>query len=262
MYLEIKVSIKGTFFILNKRRKMEEIYNIEYDEIVIFEERITRFTIKFINENDEFDFAHLHDTGRMKELLVKGNKLLIKKVDKKDRKTKWDVIAVEIEEEGFKEIVLINSSYHRYITENILKNEKISPFGKLLNIKPEIKYGKSRIDFYIEVKNKDKEDKIYIEVKGCTLVEKGIAKFPGAPSIRATKHLRELQEIKKEGYRSAVLLLVFRKANKFQPEDIIDPLFSETFYEVMENGVEVYPLLLKYENKKIKYDKKIGILKR
>lgn len=241
---------------------MSEIYNIDYDEIVIFEERITRFTVKFINKNNEFDFAHLHDTGRMKELLVKGNKILIKKVDKKERKTKWDVVAVEVEENNFKELVLINSSYHRYIAENILKNEKISPFGKLINIKLEIKYGKSRIDFYIEVENKNKKiDKIYIETKGCTLVENKIAKFPGAPSNRATKHLNELQEIKKEGYRSAVLLLIFRKAEKFQPEHNIDPLFSKTFYEVMENGVEIYPLLLKYENKKIEYVKKIEIEK-
>ena len=190
-----------------KENKMKKaIYTIDYDEVVIFKERITRFTVrfKFKGKGKKEDFAHLHDTGRLKELLIEGAELLIKKVDKEERKTKWDVIAVRI----YGETVLINTAFHRYIAESIFNNEKLSPFGKPSYIKPEMKYNNSKMDFYMETE----KEKIYIEIKGCTLVENNIAKFPGAPSVRAVKHLRELMELKKEGFRTAVIILIFRKS--------------------------------------------------
>ena len=162
----------------------KSIYRIDYDETVIFKERVTRFTVrfKFKGKKKGEDFAHLHDTGRLKELLVDGAELLIKKADKEERKTKWDVIAVKINNET----VLINTAFHRYIAESIFNNEKISPFEKPSYIKPEMKYNNSKMDFYMETE----KDRIYIETKGCTLVEDNTAKFPGAPSVRAVKHLR------------------------------------------------------------------------
>ena len=232
------------------------IYAIDYDEVVIFKERITRFTVRFEfkGKGKKEDFAHLHDTGRLKELLVEGAELLIKKVDKEERKTKWDVIAVRI----YGETVLINTAFHRYIAESIFNNEKLSPFGKPSYIKPEMKYNKSKMDFYMETE----KDRIYIETKGCTLVEDNIAKFPGAPSVRAVKHLRELMELKEEGFRVAVIILIFRNSEIFAPEHNIDREFSETFYEAMEKGVEIYPILLKYEDKNIYFEKNVGIVEK
>ena len=234
----------------------KSIYRIDYDETVIFKERVTRFTVrfKFKGKKKGEDFAHLHDTGRLKELLIKGAELLIKKVDKEERKTKWDVIAVKIDNET----VLINTAFHRYIAEAVFHNEKLSPFGKPLYIKPEMKYNKSKMDFYMETE----KDRIYIETKGCTLVEDNTAKFPGAPSVRAVKHLRELMELKEEGFRAAVIILIFRKSKIFAPEHNIDREFSETFYEAMEKGVEIYPILLKYEDKNIYFEKNVGIMEK
>ena len=243
-----------------KKDNKESIYRIDYDKTVIFKERVTRFTVRFEFKGKEKekgkgeDFAHLHDTGRLKELLVDGAELLIKKVDKEERKTKWDVIAVKINNET----VLINTAFHRYIAKSIFNNEKVSPFGKPSYIKPEMKYNNSKMDFYMETE----KDKIYIETKGCTLVEDNIAKFPGAPSVRAVKHLRELMELKKEGFRAAVIILIFRRSEIFAPEHNIDREFSETFYEAMEKGVEIYPILLKYEDRKIYFEKNVGIVEK
>ncbi len=55
--------------------------------------------------------------------------------------------------------------------ENLLQGKL---FDDITLIKPEYKYNKSRIDFYIETKT----DKILLEVKGVTLEEDGIAMFP------------------------------------------------------------------------------------
>ena len=224
-----------------KKDNKESIYRIDYDKTVIFKERVTRFTVRFEFKGKEKekgeDFAHLHDTGRLKELLVDGAELLIKKADKEERKTKWDVIAVKINNET----VLINTAFHRYIAESIFNNEKVSPFEKPSYIKPEMEYNNSKMDFYMETE----KDKIYIETKGCTLVEDNIAKFPGAPSVRA-----------------AVIILIFRRSEIFAPEHNIDREFSETFYEAMEKGMEIYPILLKYEDKNIYFEKNVGIVEK
>ena len=243
-------------------KKNKILYTINYDEIVDFKERIARFTVRFKFkknfQNKKYskeDFAHLHDTGRLLELLIDGAELLIKKSNNKNRKTKWDVIAVKVHGE----IILINTAFHRYITESIFNNEKISPFEKPLYIKPEIKHNNSKLDFYLETK----KDKIYVEVKGCTLVNGKTAQFPGSPSVRAVKHLKELMELKKDGFKTAVFILIFRKSEIFAPEHLIDREFSEIFYKAIENGVEIYPMLLEYrEDGNVYFMKNIELAKK
>ena len=55
-------------------------------------------------------------------------------------------------------------------------------------VKPEYKYGNSRVDFYMEKNG----EKYLMEVKGCTLEIDGMGYFPDAPTERGIKHLREL----------------------------------------------------------------------
>ena len=75
--------------------------------------------------------------------------------------------------------------------------------------------------------------------------------------------MKELIELKKEGFRTAVFILIFRKSEIFAPENIIDREFSETFYEAMENGVEIYPMLLEYrEDGNVYFVKKIRIIEK
>lgn len=229
------------------------LYEIESHEEGIFLERPNRFIAK-IKLKEEEVIAHVHDSGRLPELLYAGNKVKLRKANNPNRKTSWDVISAKAE----KEDVLINSAFHRYISENLLKNEKISPFGKVDKIKAEVKYGKSRIDFLLEKENKN----IWVEVKGVSLSENKVAMFPDAPSVRAQKHLKELMELKEAGHRSAVLLLVLRDSLEFRPKWETDPKFSELFYEAINLGVEVYPVLLSYKNNKIRYKKLIDIRER
>ncbi|MGL4687510.1 MAG: DNA/RNA nuclease SfsA, partial [Fusobacteriaceae bacterium] len=156
------------------------------------------------------------------------------------------------------EEILINSSFHRYIADVLFRDEEISPFGKIDKIKAEVKCGDSRLDYLIEKDN----EKIWIETKGVSLSINKVATFPDAPSIRATKHLNELMELKKQGNRAAIVLIVLRDSETFQPKWETDPVFSETFYKAIEAGVEVYPVQFKLENGNIYWiEKKIKIKK-
>lgn len=234
-------------------RKGKLIYEIGIDKRGKFVERPNRFVADVKLEDNSVVTCHVHDSGRIRELLFIDNSIGIKKAKEGSiRKTQWDVISALSDD---KEDILINSSYHRYISEKFLRDEKLSPFGKYSNIKAEVKYGDSRIDYLIEKDDK----KIWVEVKGVSLSLNKKAMFPDAPSTRAQKHLKELMKLKEDGDRAAVLLLVFRESDTFRPKWETDPKFSELFYEAMEKGVEVYPVQfflkdgnIMYENKEIK----------
>lgn len=100
-----------------------------------------------------------------------------------------------------------------------------------------------------------------VGVKGVSLSEDKVAKFPDAPSTRACKHLKELIKLKESGDRAAVMLLVFRDSDKFRPKYETDEEFSKLFYEAKSKGVEIYPIQLRLEDGAIYYiEKKIEII--
>ncbi|MBP9479453.1 MAG: DNA/RNA nuclease SfsA [Sebaldella sp.] len=225
------------------------LLEITHDEIGEFLSRPNRYLAE-VKINDKVELVHVHDPGRLKELLLPNTKVYLKKASNPNRKTSWDLIAVD----NGGEKVLLNSAYHRYIAQAYLDDFTISKFGKYNYLKPEMKYKDSRLDFYLE---NDKE-KIWIEVKGCTLTVDDVALFPDAPTKRGLKHLTELEELKKEN-RAAIIILVFRKSEYFSPNFETDVDFSEKLIEVSKNGVEVYPIQLEFKDDKIYYIKNLEL---
>lgn len=193
--------------------------------------------------------VHVHDPGRLKELLYPGNRCFVKFMEGAHRKTQWDMIAAAKGDE----MVLIHSGYHRYIAQAILENLESNPFGTIKNLRAEVKHGQSRIDFFARTEN-DAVD-LWIEVKGCSLSESGVALFPDAPTSRGTRHLEELIAIKKSGHRAGVLLLVLSESDRFAPNRVTDPKFYATFYEAISEGVEIHPVkvVLNVANNSIDY---------
>ena len=137
------------------------------------------------------------------------------------RKTKYDVIAVLIENIW----VIINSGLHSDIAAELIKSNLMTEFEDYSIEKREYTYGKSRLDFLLSNDN----EKMLMEVKGCTLVDEGLAKFPDAPTTRGKRHLEELIRAKSEGLNAAVLFWVMSEdAVKFTPNWEMDPDFSST----------------------------------
>ncbi|WP_421078577.1 DNA/RNA nuclease SfsA [Methanothermococcus sp. Ax23] len=62
--------------------------------------------------------------------------------------------------------------------------------------------------------------------------------FPNAPTVRGTKHLKELILAKKEGYNSIILIMAVRDCKYFLPNSKMDKEFADTFYRALKNGVE------------------------
>jgi sugar fermentation stimulation protein A len=217
-----------------------------------FIERPNRFLVVFEIDNEPGKTlnAHLKDPGRLKELLCPGVSLLLRKVlPNPKRKTQYDVIAVFNQDIW----VLINSGFHSDIAADLIESHLIKEFSNYNIQRREYTYGNSRIDFLL---TNPQNEKMLLEVKGCTLVEDGIAKFPDAPTIRGKKHLEELTHSIGDGFESAILFLVIRDdAIEFTPNTVMDPDFSVAFYKAKKKGV----IIIVYSFKNIYKENSIHI---
>lgn len=229
----------------------EEVLRVPWDVRVpwdahgTFIERENRF-LGLVDIEGRQEHVHIHDPGRLKELLYRGNGVVLKKIASGGRKTRWDLLAASYDG-GW---AFIHSGYHGAIAEHILTNPTISPFEGVRDIKREVRFGHSRIDFLLGLED---GKRIVLEVKGCTLATGQRALFPDAPTERGRRHLETLMELRQKGYGSAVMMLVFRKARCFAPNAGTDPRFALAFYEAIGEGVKVYPIRLDYTDGKIVY---------
>lgn len=209
-----------------------------------FLERPNRF-IALVEINGQVEKCHIKNTGRCSELLIPGAIVWVEKSTNPDRKTAYDLIAVskEYSEDGvahsssFALINMDSQAPNKVVREWLERNR--SPFLDITKIKPECKYGGSRIDFYVEA-GKDQPQKIFIEVKGVTLEENGIARFPDAPTQRGIKHMLELEKAVQAGYEAWILFVIQMKGIRwFEPNDVTHPEFGETLRQVQKAGVGV-----------------------
>ncbi len=194
-----------------------------------FLNRPNRFIAQVEIDGEEHT-VHVKNTGRCKEILVPNAEVFLEKSSNPLRKTQYDLIAV------YKGKTLVNMDSQ---TPNKVVFEWLKAGGLLKNptfIKPETKYGDSRLDFYLE----NEDEKMFLEVKGVTLEIDGTAKFPDAPTERGRKHLGELIKAKQNGYRSAVIFVVQMKGCKcFMPNNENDPEFAKELKRAYESGVEI-----------------------
>ena len=171
--------------------------------------------------------VHVKNTGRCKELLIPGCMVYLEKAANPERKTPYDLVAVE--KDG--RIINIDSQAPNQVVKEYLVSQKQYSY-----IKPEYKYGNSRVDFYMEKKS----EKYLMEVKGCTLFRDGVGYFPDAPTERGAKHLRELAAAIREGYHARIVFVIQGEGiREVRPNTETDPEFTKAFIEARAAGVEV-----------------------
>ena len=172
----------------------------------------------------------MKNTGRCAELLQTGARVYLQESDNPDRKTKWDLIAVE---KGSR-MVNMDSQIPNKVVKEWLEAGHL--FENITRIQPEFTYGNSRFDLYVEADGK----RIFIEVKGVTLEQDGVVRFPDAPSDRAVKHVEELKAAVKEGYEAYVFFVIQMKdVRYFTPNMDTHPAFGEALRDAARAGVHV-----------------------
>lgn len=214
-----------------------------------FIERPNRF-IAMAQINGKVEKCHVKNTGRCRELLIPGAEIWLEKSSNPNRKTAYDLVAVR--KQG--KIINIDSQ-----APNQAVREWLEQRNDLRCLKPEYKYGDSRIDFYGEA-GKNGERKFLMEVKGVTLEEDGVAKFPDAPTERGIKHMLELEKAVREGYEAWILFVIQMKGIRwFEPNDRTHPQFGETLRRVRQAGVGVLAYDCLVTNDEITLDQPVEI---
>ena len=194
-----------------------------------FCDRPNRF-IAHVKINGVMETVHVKNTGRCKELLVPGYPVILEKSDNPARKTAYDLISVCKEGRWINmDSQAPNEAAAEWIQGGGLFPEEVSVYR-------ERKYGNSRFDIYVE----SPERKAFIEVKGVTLEENNIVRFPDAPTERGLKHVEELAECMQDGYEAYLLFVIQMKdVRKFQPNWNTHHRFGDALKAARKAGVRI-----------------------
>lgn len=195
-----------------------------------FISRPNRF-IAYVNILGDTELVHVKNTGRCKELLIPDAVVYLSVSDNPARKTKYDLIAVEKATQGGVVLINMDSQVVNDVAEEYLKEQFPNA-----TVRREVTFGNSRFDFYIE----EKDRRIFCEVKGVTLENKGVVSFPDAPTSRGVKHLKELITAKEQGYDAFVLFVIQMENVKYlTPNDITHKEFGDALRKAKNSGVEI-----------------------
>lgn len=225
---------------------------MRYDEIVLgrFLSRPNRFFAR-VDIDGRAESCHVKNTSRLGELLLPDAVVSLQKARAPGRKTAYDLIAVQ--HAGI--WVNIDSlAPNRVFGEWVWGSEE---FAGLSHLRAETTYGHSRFDFYAEAGAR----RIFIEVKGVTLVEDGVARFPGAPTTRGVKHLRELGHCVDEGYEAVLVFVVARQdVAACGPNDAMDAAFGRALREAAAHGVRLLGLGCRATPESLEVDRRVEIV--
>ena len=198
----------------------------------IFLERPNRYLARVEIDGQEVS-AHVPDPGRLPGLMIPGRRVRLVYNPGPKRKTDYSLVLVRHGAIW----VSVYPVFANKLVEKELADDRLECLRGYSNFKREVTEGKSRFDFCLDFPSV----KAFVEVKSVSLAEKGEGRFPDAPTERGVKHLKELIDLKKEGYRAAVIFVSQRPdARSITSNDEIYPLFGEWLRKAGQAGVELY----------------------
>ena len=193
-----------------------------------FLSRPNRFIAQILLDGRE-ERCHVKNTGRCRELLAPGAEVWCAPGDTPGRKTKFDLISVQ---KGSRLINMDSQAPNRSAMEWL----QGGGLGSLEALRPEQTHGDSRFDFAFT------KDGIpcFLEVKGVTLEDRGIVRFPDAPTLRGVKHLHGLAQAAREGFGAYVLFVIqMEQVLRLEPNRATDPAFADALVQARAAGVHL-----------------------
>ena len=193
-------------------------------------ERPNRFTL-LIETDRGVERVHLPDPGALGTVLAPRRKVICERREGTGRKTRLTALAVRVG--GI--YVMVDSSLANPLFARALEGGLLPELRghRILFREKEVKGG--RLDFVLEGAGGERS---YVEVKSCTHVERGVAKFPDRPTERGRRHLRLLRGLSRRGKRTCLFFVVQRPdARILRPFREVDPEFSRELRKAEEEGV-------------------------
>jgi len=202
--------------------------------------RYKRFLVDVQLENNSILTAHCANTGAMTGCKPDNARVWLSRSDNPGRKYPHSWQLVELDHQH---LACINTGLTNSVARMAIEQEKIPELVEYNKITAEVVYGNesSRVDFLLEATAHKNKSRCYVEVKHVTLkLESGLGAFPDSVSIRAQKHLRELQYQLEQGDRAVLLFLIMRSdIDQITPADSIDPVYGQLLRQAINKGVEV-----------------------
>ena len=218
---------------------------MRYENMVpgTFVSRPNRFIAKVRLAGGEEVTAHVKNTGRCRELLIPGCTVYLQDhagaMGK--RKLRYSLIAVDKVCGRGRLLINMDSQAPNKIVGEALAGGRFGEvfgdelkdtdfdFGNLSEISPEKTFGDSR---YGRV--------CWMEVKGVTLEEDGVARFPDAPTERGVKHVCELVKAVSAGDSACIVFVIQMKGIKeFRPNDETHRAFGDALRNAHSRGVKI-----------------------
>ena len=214
--------------------------------------RYKRFLADVKLDTGEIVTAHCPNTGSMKGCSEPGRTVYLSSHDNPKRKYKytWELIIMSTSMVGVNTLVP-----NRLVFKSI--DQKLIPeLSEYNRIRREVKIGEhSRIDLML---TDGGAKRCYVEIKNCTLVDEGIARFPDAVTSRGLKHIIELENLAEAGHRCMMFYFIQRMdAQVFRPADNIDPAYGRRLRQAVEKGIEVLAYDVRIDLQGIELNKKI-----
>ena len=210
--------------------------------------RLNRFVAQVELEGREETF-HVKNTGRCRELLLPGARVWCRYDGNPDRKTHYDLIAVE--KAG--RLINMDSQAPNQAAAEWLESGGL---GAVEALRREWTHGDSRFDFSFLQGGR----RCFLEVKGVTLEEAGVVRFPDAPTQRGTKHLLGLTRAAAAGYGAYVLFVIqMGHVQYFTPNDRTDPAFGAALRAAAKAGVQVLAMDCKVTPESLALDKPVPV---
>lgn len=198
--------------------------------------RYKRFLADVELEDGSITTVYCSNTGKMTGCATPNDTVWLLPNDNPKRKYE---LSWELTQTKANHLICVNTARANQLTEEAIHSGIIKELQGYSNVQREVKYGdeNSRIDFLLTSENKPD---CYVEVKSCTLLEDGKGYFPDTVTTRGQKHLRELIQMKKLGFRSVLLFTVLHTGiNDVQAAAHIDKKYAELFDLAVKEGVEV-----------------------
>lgn len=216
--------------------------------------RYKRFLADVITDKGEKITVHCPNSGSMRGCATPGSNVMLSTSPNPKRKYPQ---GLEMVQEG-NTWIGINTMLTNGIVAEAIMDGRVQELQNIEKLTREVKTSKSsRLDLLLE----RGDEKIYVEIKNCSLLEDGWAMFPDAVTVRGTKHLNELAMLVEQGHQGVLFFCIQRNdADKFKPAAHIDPLYAKTLSEVAQKGVQVLVYQAEVTPESIEITKAIPII--
>ena len=213
------------------------------DEVVTgtIVDRQNHFVVR-VRFEDTPERIFLGDPGALEGIVESDREMLCSPVDDPDRATDYDAIAVVVDDV----YVSVRTALANDLFERALARDAIPRFtGYTVRDREPPLPDHGRTDVLLETPD---GDSAYVEVKSCTHVADGIAKFPDRQTERGRRHLRSLEALHNDGYETHVVFVIQRPdVERFQPCRAVDPEFADLLARVQDAGVRIHAVTTAFE---------------